>query len=59
MGFSKYFDELEYGGELMQAWVWIPEDKGLDDVPQKAYERRMERLQEKQKERLKEKEQLG
>jgi len=59
MGFSKYFDELEYGGELMQAWVWIPEDKGLDDVPQKAYERRMERLQEKQKERLEEKEQLG
>lgn len=38
VGFHKYFDELEYGGELHQLWVWEPEgleDKWLERAKQK------------------------
>ena len=47
-GFSKYFDELEYGGELMQNWVWVPEGVGMDDLPQRCKVRRDERLKAKE-----------
>lgn len=47
-GFSKYFDELEFGGELMQNWVWAPQGVGIDDLPQRCKERRDERLKAKE-----------
>jgi GNAT superfamily N-acetyltransferase len=44
--FGEFFDELEYGGLPMQNWVWVPEGKGLDDVPEKVRQRREVWLQE-------------
>jgi GNAT superfamily N-acetyltransferase len=49
--FGNYFDELEFGGEVMQNWVWVPEGKGLDEVPIKVREKREQMLRENREKR--------